>query len=210
MQAKGLRLGEIEIRMKGTDHESTAVAEVYARSLIGLAEAQRQTDAVLHELAELAAYAESDAEFARFLSSPMIDADARQATIEKLFRGRLSDLTVDALQVFNQKDRLGLLAPIAERYRLAFEELRGQVDVFVRTAIPLPDGLRARVKQIADVHTGKDAQLVESVDPSLIGGMSLTFGDEKLDATVATKLKVFREILARRGSEAIHARQVDR
>ncbi len=196
--------------MKGANHELTALAEVYARSLLGLAEAQGQTDAVLHELAELAGHAESDAEFARFLSSPMIDGDARQATIEKLFRGRLGDLTVDALQVFNRKDRLGLLGAIAECYRLLCEELRGQVDVFVQTAVPLPDGLRPRVKQIADAYTGKDAQLVESVDPALIGGMSLKFGDEKLDATVATKLKVLSEAFARRGSEAIHEAQADR
>ena len=196
--------------MKGTDHESMAVADVYARSLIGLAEAQGQTDAILHELAELGAYAESDAEFVRFLSSPMIDGDAREATIEKLFRGRLGDLTVDALQVLNRKDRLGLLGAIAECYRLACEELRGQVDVFVRTAIPLPESLRARVKQIADAHSGKDAQLVESVDKALIGGMSLKFGDEKLDATVATKLKVLSEAFARRGSQAIHESQADR
>jgi F-type H+-transporting ATPase subunit delta len=191
--------------MKGVDHESTAVAEVYARSLIGLAEAQRLTDTVMYELTELAGLAESDAEFARFLSSPMIDADARRATIEKLFRGRLCDLTVDAIQVLNRKERLGLLGAIAECYRLAFEALRGQVDVLVRTAIPLSEGLRVRVKRLADARSGKDAQLVESVDPSLIGGMSMKFGDEKFDATVATKLKVLSESFARRGSEAIHA-----
>jgi F-type H+-transporting ATPase subunit delta len=135
----------------------------------------------------------------------VVDAKARQKTLEKIFRGKRSDLFVDAMQVLNRKGRLGLIEAVAEVYYLELEELRGRVEVHVRTAAPLTRRLREKLGEMAKIQAGREVDLVESVDESLIGGLVVQIGDRKLDASVATRVKRLRAALLDRASREIHS-----
>ena len=191
--------------MPAVSDKELAIARVYSASILALAETRGEGDAILKELLELAAYLEKDAGFDEFLSSPMIDSSARQRVIEKLFRGKASDLMVDSLQVLNRKDRLGILRAVVEAYRLDHEVLRGVVDVHVRTAVPLTGALKKKITEVASRYTGKTAQLVETVDDSIIGGMIVKIGDRKIDASVAAQLGKLGQMLAERASQEVHS-----
>ena len=91
-----------------TDKE-IAVARVYSSSMLQLAEARGEADDLLAELLALSRQLEKNPEFESVLSSPRIDAKARETTLEKIFRGRVSALLVDSLQLLNRKERLGRL-----------------------------------------------------------------------------------------------------
>lgn len=191
--------------MPAVSDKELAIARVYSASILSLAEERGEGDTLLKELLELAAYLDKDASFDEFLSSPMIDSSARQRVIEKLFRGKASDLMVDSLQVLNRKDRLGILRAVGEAYRLDHEVLRGVVDVYVRTAVPLTGALKKKITEVAGRHTGKTAQLVETVDESIIGGMIVKIGDRKIDASVASRLCKLGQLLAERASQEVHS-----
>ncbi|MEM1177237.1 MAG: ATP synthase F1 subunit delta [Acidobacteriota bacterium] len=172
-----------------------AVARVYGRALLSLADNAGQAEEVLEELMWLADYAKDDAGFSRFISSPTVDENERGASLEKMFRGRLSDLVVDALQVINRKGRMALLPAVAETYRQDHRDLRGHVDVHVRTAVPLSDGLRQKVHAAVAGYSGLEPKLHESVDESLIGGIVLQIGDRKIDASVKNEVHRYRKLL---------------
>ena len=190
-----------------TDQE-LAIGRVYAGAMLQLAEAAGVTDTLHDELQDLAGRVAIDAEFRTFLSSPMIDVAARRMTLEKLFRGRYSDLLVDALQVLNRKGRIGLIGAVAEGYRESRDEVRGRVQVHVQSAVPLTSDHRDRIREVAQRRSGKAAELVETVDPSLIGGLVIRIDDEKLDVSVATKLRTLAASLMDRASREIHSGRV--
>ena len=191
--------------MSKFDGEQLALAKVYSESMLALAQERNEAEALGAELADLAAYVERDADLAIFFSSPTVDATVRAATLEKLLRGRYSDLLINALQVLNRNERLGLLGAVAETYRVAHEELKGNVEVHITTATPLSDAARSRLRDMFSSKTGKRAELVEAVDESLIGGMVARLGDEKLDASVSRKLIVMADKLLDRASREIHS-----
>ena len=191
--------------MPTSSDKEMALARVYAKAMIELAKAQDATDDLLDELREFAAFLDANADFDAFLSSPTVDAEARRAAIEKLFRGRASELFVDSLQVLNTKGRLAIVRSVVEAYRLEHEELHGRVDVYVRTATPLSDELRMRLQASATRFAGKEADLIESVDESLIGGMIVQVGDRKIDKSVAIALRRLRDVLFARASAEIHS-----
>lgn len=180
------------------------LAKVYAQALLSLAEGRAQSDALLEELLDLVKMLDGHPQWARVMTSPQFDIEAKRKAIDRAFRGRASDLLVDALQVVNRKGRLGMIRAIVEAYRLAHEELRGEIDVHVRTAAPLTAALRDQVRDLAARHTGKKPMLIEEVAPALIGGLSIRIGDDKFDATVATRLKAAAAALLDRASEEIH------
>ena len=174
--------------MRGVTDEQLPLAKVYADAMIQLAESQGETDVLAEELDNFAARVNDNAELESFLASPAIDRDTRQAAIEKLFRGKYSELFVNALQVLNSKGRSGLVRAVAEAYSLAREERLGRMRVLVRSATPLTEELRISLKGAARSYTGKEAELLEEVDASLIGGLIVQIGDEQFDGSVRTRL----------------------
>ena len=172
--------------------------------MLELAEAKGEADALLAELGSLSAYLDENREFDTFLSNPTVDVDAREKSLERIFRGKVSDLLVDSLQVLNRHGRLELIRAVTQTYRLAHQRLRGRVEARVRTAVQLTRKLRARISEWVGVHTGMEAELVETVDESLIGGMVIEIGDRKFDASVAARLRGIGESLLQRASREIY------
>ncbi len=193
--------------MAGIDVQEITVGRVYARALLELAEAEGEGLAakLLEELRALVALTESDADLAHFLSSPMIGLEARREVLEKLFRSQASDLLVDALQVLNQNSRLALLPAITEALRLEYDTLRGIVGVDVRSAVELSEELRERLREKVRALTGKSPQLNERVDPSIMGGLVVQIGDDRLDGSVSTQLQVAGAMLKARAAREVRS-----
>jgi F-type H+-transporting ATPase subunit delta len=185
-----------------------ALARVYARSLLEVAREEEAAGPIEEELEELVALFDRMPEFERFLASPLVDEEARQEALERILHGRASDLVTDALQVMNRKGRLGLVRAMAAAYRRAHQEVKGEVDVLVETAVPLSDGQRQRVSAAVAGATGRRPQIVERVKAALIGGMVVRVGDQKMDGSVARRLRLLRERLMERASREIQRRRV--
>ena len=181
--------------MTRVNDKEIAIARVYSRALLSLAESKGQADEVLEELRWLRRHAAEDESFGNFISSPTIDEDARAGSLEKMFRGRLSDVVVDALQVINRKGRMALLPAVTEAYRQDHRDLRGRVDVHVTTAMALDDAVKSRLKEAAANYSGRQPILHEEVDPSLVGGIVLRIGDEKVDASVKNEVHRYQKLL---------------
>ncbi|HEV8578267.1 MAG TPA: ATP synthase F1 subunit delta [Thermoanaerobaculia bacterium] len=190
--------------MAKVDNRDFAVGRLYAEAMLDLAEERGESDALLEELQDLVGSLDQSPKLEHFLASPMVDEEGRARVIEELFRGRASDLLVDSLQVINRKGRLAQLRAIAEAYRRAHRDLRGLVDVHVRTAVPLSAGLRGRLADSIAAFTGRKPTLLEQVDPSLIGGMVVEVEGKKIDASVASRLRDLSETLLARASREIH------
>jgi F-type H+-transporting ATPase subunit delta len=184
-------------------HHQLAIARVYARSMVRLAEERGETDSLLAELAAMTSLVDERPELGEFLASPLVSTEDRRGVLESLLRGRASDLLVDSLQVMNRKGRLELLAAVAEGFRQEVRELRGETDVYVTTAVPLSAALRDRLSQAAGRFTGRRPRLVERVDPALLGGLVLQVGDDKIDTSVARELERLASLLSQRASAEI-------
>jgi len=186
--------------MESVDQTGSAIAAVYARALLELARASGDQAAVAEELAELVGLAEKSAEFAHFLTADTIDGEARRASLEKMFRGRMIDVVVDTLQVLNRKQRMGLVLELARQYRLALEAVEHRVEVEVTTPVALSDALRLGLVEALRKRTGSEPVLTEHLDERLIGGLVVRVGDEKLDFSVATQLRGLQRAMLNRGA----------
>ena len=190
--------------MAKIDERDLAVGRLYAEAMLGLAEERGQSDALLDELKELVDFLDQNPKVEHFLASQMVDEEGRAKVLEDLFRGQASDLLLDSLQVINRKGRLGQLRAIAESYRVALRDLRGWVDVHVRTAVALDDAQRTRLQDVLAASTGRKPTLFERVDPSLIGGLVVEVAGKKFDASVASRLHdLSAALLARASSEIV-------
>lgn len=165
------------------------MARIYARSAFSLAEEQDATQSLQDELEELVKQLDREPALERFLSSPLVETGERQQTLDRLFKGKMSEVLLDTLQVMNKKGRSGLVRALEVAYRQEFEDRTGRVTVNVRTAVALTEELRQKLVDATSRFTGREASLIEAVDESLIGGMILRVGDQKVDSSVAKELR---------------------
>ena len=190
--------------MSGTDHRHDALARTYAEALLAITGPAGNSAELLAELEELAAFLDAQPELAGVLASPLVDAGARGALVEKLFRGRASDLLVDTLQVLRRRDRLSLVSDLVRAFRAAHREREGILELEVTTAVPLSGEMRRQMIAAAGERFGKRVELKELVDPTLLGGLVARAGDLKLDGSVRRDLARAAARLRQRGSEEIH------
>lgn len=188
--------------MSRVDEGSLAVGRVWARSLLQLASAEGREEEVLAELAAVAGAVTADENTVDFFASPLVDPESRRNALEGAFRGQLSELVVDTLQVMNRKGRLGLVTAVAEAYREELDAAAGRVEARVVSAVPLSESTRASLAAAASRWTGKAVRMREEVDPGILGGLILEVGDQKIDTSVANAVDSVRDdLLARTETE---------
>jgi F-type H+-transporting ATPase subunit delta len=65
----------------------------------------------------------------------------------------------------------------------------------VRTAVPLTQERRAKLAAALSAATGREVEVKDVVDPSVIGGVIAHVGDEVFDGSVASRLEEAKQQL---------------
>ena len=191
-----------------TESKPDALAKIYAKSLYELADesgGQSAVESTLGELEDILELARSDAQFSEFLSSRVLKQNDRTMSIEAIFSGKVSDLTVRFLKVLNEKNRLSHLIPIVEALDEMVQAKLGRVEVDLYTAQPIDSGELAKIKAQLNATLGKEAVVHPYTDPTMIGGVRLQIGDTLIDASLQTRLRKMRDQLADQGGSSLRA-----
>ena len=179
------------------------VADVYAAALFELAREAKALDDVRGELTELVRLAEQEPGFAAFMTSSTVDDDARERSLEKMFRGRLSDMVLNTLQVMNHHDRAALFPQLLRTFVLRLEDARGQIEVTATSAVALDAAQQTEVAALAEELSDRQPLVEYIVDPELIGGLVLQIGDYRFDNSIRWHLRTARARLMERSSRGL-------
>lgn len=186
-----------------TADEQLQTARMYAESLHELAREANVVDEVASNLEELLKLEEQEPSMRAFFESAALDDDVRAAAMEKMFRGKLHDLTLNTLQVLNRNGRNGLLAGLLRGYVLARQAAAGQIDALAISAVELDGSERASVEATAVKLSGQKPIVEYRVDPKIMGGLILQIGDLRYDNSVRTKLQTAERLMRERGERGI-------
>jgi F-type H+-transporting ATPase subunit delta len=131
---------------------------------------------------------------------------ARSAALDKIFKGRVSDLTFRFLHILNQKGRIGYLSSIAAAFDQQTQERFGRVEVDVITAEPLPGDQVRTLRERLTKTMGREVILHPYTEAGMIGGVKFRIGDQLVDASVATQLRKMKDKLDTDGGSELRAR----
>ena len=130
-----------------------------------------------------------------FLHAPQIPERKKKALLKSVLGGRVEPLLLTFFDLLLDKGRIVHARDIEQEFARLVEESQGVQRAVVTTAIPLPDDLAERLRANLAKMTGKTIILEKKIDPAVIGGVSVTLGDEILDGTVRTGLVHMRQQL---------------
>ena len=109
--------------------------------------------------------------------------------------GRVSPLALNLFRLLDQRGRLTLIPAIAGDYTRLLDAQRGIVAATVTSATALDKDETAAVRARIEAMTGKTVKLDATVDPALIGGLTVQVGDQMIDASVRGRLERLRDQL---------------
>jgi F-type H+-transporting ATPase subunit delta len=171
-----------------------SVAATYAEALFEAAEAQSAVDQVRTELGEFSEAMAPGTELREVLTSPEIETAAKRAAVSELMEGA-HPVSMGLVQVLVDRGRIGEIAEVVTAYGRRVDTAEGRVVVTAVTAVPLTPELREQIREKVRAQTGRDAELEETVDPSIIGGLVLRVGEVVVDASLRTRLEEMRRSL---------------
>jgi F-type H+-transporting ATPase subunit delta len=187
-----------------------ALAKVYAQGLFEAAEKQPGgVEGVLGELEDILELARNDKVFSELLASRLIDAGRRDASLVRLFEGRVSTSTLSFLRLLNRKGRLANLIPITGAIDAMVQDRFGRIEVDVFTAAPIAQADLESIKHRLTDALGKEVVVHPYTEAAMIGGIKLRMGDQLIDASVRADLNRLRDrLLSQTGSVRARARDM--
>lgn len=167
----------------------------YARALFEMAKAEGAVDRVEEELFRLRELLKSNPALLEFLKDSNVTREGKRHALGELFQGRVHPLLLNTLLTLSDQDRGGRALNIIEEFSAVAAGARQKVSGEVVTAIPLDDATRTRLADELSRITGKNVQLFQKVDPTILGGAIIKVGEQIIDASLRRKLDQIKERL---------------
>jgi F-type H+-transporting ATPase subunit delta len=171
------------------------VAKRYACALFGAAKAADVVTAVEADLNAVANQIANDERFREFLLAPYVAREDKAKILDKIFSDRVTALTMSALRLMLQKRREEDLVHVRDEFVVLRREYQKKVFVLVSSAEILSDTQRTQIEQKLEKLTGEDIEPEFRVDPTLVGGVKVQYGDYVLDGTIRGALRRLRDRL---------------
>ncbi len=186
--------------MADDDFHVEAVGTIFAQALINEAQKQGNLAAVTEDVRGIGELLRSNASFRGFTQALDIGEEERLASLDKIFTGRVENLTHQVLRSLARRDRLMFLGGFVKGFETLLRKMGGHVAVELTTASELSPEVIQRVTAALGANLGgKTVDMKVKTDPALIGGMTLVIGDTLIDGSVATQLERIEEQLKRKG-----------
>lgn len=169
-------------------------ARRYAEAALAVALETHQLDRWRDDL-ELASDMLGRPEVAPIVDSPAIPVEQRLAVLTSLLEQRIQPAALRLVSLLVERGRIRLLPRVSEEYQRQLNAQRGIVMATVASASPLTDDEAAAVRERVEALAGAEVDLRTTVDPDLLGGLTIQVRDQLIDASIRGRLARLRDEL---------------
>ena len=170
--------------------ESRAIASRYVAAIFDLAADKKKQDQVCADLLALKTAIDESAELRQLIHNPMVKLADKAKAFEAILKHFKADaLTAQCVTFVINNKRVEVLADIAVIFEQKLHAFNGELSAEVITAKALSAKQKKAVEAALKKAAGKDVNITEKEDASIIGGMIIKMGSRMLDRSVAGKLE---------------------
>jgi len=169
------------------------IAERYAKSLFELALEINKLEQVKKDMDLMIDVIRNNPDFRQLLVSPVVRPDKKVNVMDKVFGDKIEEITLKFYQLITSKRREKYLEGIAKEFIAKYKEYKNIVTIEVRTVKPLDEKIRNRIISILEQRGGIIVDLVEILDPKIIGGFVVSTENVRYDASLTTSIKKLKK-----------------
>lgn len=185
--------------------KSNILVHRYAKAFMELAIQNEMVDKTLDDLLLVKTTIEGNAELKTLIHQPFVSDDNKKNILNRLFKDRVTDITLNLLNLLIEKNRDEIITEIYDEYYDLYLEYRKIAVVTVTSAVALDENTTERIVRILKHKIVKKdtVQIKNIIDKNIIGGFKVSYMDYEYDASVVNTLKrlhsVFEENLFVKG-----------
>lgn len=173
---------------------SPKLASRYSNSLFILSKEKSKLDNVYNDMVLISDSIKGSKELALMLKSPIITSDKKESILTLIFAGKLSEITSSFIQLLVKKGREKQLSEIAMAFINFYYTERNIAIATLTSAAPLGNDSIEKIKNLLlSIDGNKSVQLETKVNPALVGGFVLKYGDKLLDYSIQRKLHLIKK-----------------
>ncbi len=171
----------------------TRAAIRYAKAVLELAKDQKSDQVVNDDMKSIANAVLESRDLSNMLHSPIVPNATKKSALLAVFKN-INPLSVNLINTLIENRRIDILGDVAQKYNHLYDQQQGTQVALVTSAVALTDDLKAKILAKVKELTGKDAEIKNIIDKSILGGFILRVGDIQYDASISHKLsKLKRE-----------------
>jgi F-type H+-transporting ATPase subunit delta len=184
------------------------LGRLYAGALYGAAEANNDLEEALGDLdGFIYDVLDPNPKLEELLASPRLDVEEKQGILDRVLGKSANTTLLNFLKVLAHHERLEIVREVREQIIVLKREAAGNVELFVTTATDLGDEHAQKITSMIKERLAVEPELVQTVDPDVIGGIVLRLGDKVFDGSVASQLKRLRKQIVQRSIHEIQNRR---
>lgn len=173
----------------------TIVGRSYAEALFELGQRHNAHDDFAQGLNTITTLLDSDPRIRAFLETPKIGVEPKKRALRDALAEQVSPLFMNFVLLVLQKRRQRMLRGIAAAYRDLLDEKLGRLHVEVVVAHEPNEAAEQAINSELSRITGKTVILHIRVEPALLGGIVVRYGDRVMDGSLRHRLVSLRHRL---------------
>ena len=172
------------------------IAQVYSRSLFGVAKEQGKLDEIREQLGAFADAVSESHDLQVFFFSPYLSTEEKKEGLRRAIEDA-EEAFVNFLELVIENHRMPALFRIRRDFDELWEEENRLLAVQVTSAVPLDDAVVQDIGSTIGEQTGRQVELSSRVDPDILGGIVVRVGNSILDASIRNRLEQLRKQVAK-------------
>jgi len=173
--------------------KNSLAARRYAKSLIDLAQEKNILDKVYNDMILINGTITKNHDLQLLLNSPVVNTDKKQKILFDVFGKSITELSVIFLKLISSKKRESLIQLITASFIDQFKIFKNIVVAEITSAISLDKKQLESIIALIDNNSNNTFEVVEKVDPEIIGGFKVKVGDQQIDASISKELRELKK-----------------
>lgn len=165
----------------------------YAQSLLDVAVEKNQLESVYNDMLLVGTTIKDSRELSVLLNSPVIKSTKKASVLTALFGAKVGEDTTKFLQLVSERKRESLLEDIAFSFVALYKKHKNIIVAEVTSAVKLDDSQKQNIIKL--LKTDSTVEMLEKIDPSIIGGFVVRVDDKQIDASILRELSDLRVAL---------------
>ena len=160
----------------------------YAKSLIGLSIEKKELDTVYNDMVLISETVENSKDLDLLLKSPVVKTDKKQEILASIFGKETSELTKQFLLLISSRNREAIIGDIAGAFVRQYKVIKKIIVTEVTSAIKLDSAQKKKILQLLNTNESSSVEVIEKINPEIIGGFIVRVDDKQIDASISRKL----------------------
>ena len=165
----------------------------YAKALFAYTEHEEASEEVFIEMETLARSFSKEPRFRRALLNPLLRQRDKNALIKSAISERVSRQTWRFVRLVERNHREDMLQSMALNYLDLYRKSRNIRIAAIETAVPLTAEVQERLKELIRSRFHGTVELIERVNPEMVGGFIFQMNYQRVDGSVASQLNELKK-----------------